>query len=135
MRTKKASKKNAAAEPARTTSEVQAAAATQPAPETQAAIGLNGVTVDGGRANIAVSLDIPQPTMAENQRWPWTPWNVAQLSKQVEKDLRRLAQTVANLEHVSRTVESHASARVAAKAERPAAAQPQPAAERPGVAQ
>jgi hypothetical protein len=106
--------------------------AARPSPEVRATTGLNGVTVEGGRANVAVSLDIPQPTMAENPKWPWTPWYVESLKKQVAKDFRRLAQTVANLEHVSRTVEAHAAARAASK---PATVQTQPAGERTSAAQ
>ena len=102
--TKKASKKNAAVPE-------------QPRqnPEVQAAIGLSGVTVEGGRVNIAISLAVPAPTMQENQKWPYTQWNIAQLEKQVEKDLRRVAQTVANLEYVSRLVGSRAAAKAASK--------------------
>ncbi len=106
MRTK-TGKKNAAVQ-----SKKSAVEETRITTGVQAAIGLNGVTVEGGRANVAISLDIPQPTMAENKTWPWTAWNVQYLRKQVEKDLKRLATTIANLEHVSRTV----GARVAAKA-------------------
>jgi hypothetical protein len=109
-KTRRASKRNAAVQPKKSAIEE-----TRITTEVQAAIGLNGVTVEGGRANVAVSLDIPQPTMAENKTWPWTAWNVQYLRKQVEKDLKRLATTIANLEHVSRTVEARAAAKAASK--------------------
>ena len=90
-------------------------AAARPAPEVRATTGLNGVTVEGGRANVAVSLDIPQPTMAENPKAALDPV-VRRVAQEAGREgLRRLAQTVANLEHVSRTVEAHAAARAASK--------------------
>jgi sensor histidine kinase regulating citrate/malate metabolism len=69
--------------------------------------------------------------MAENPKYPWTPWNVDYLKKQLQKDLRRVAQTIANHQYVANLLES----RAAAKSEKPAAVQTQQAAERPGVAQ
>lgn len=130
MSTKKASRKNAAVQ-----SKKSAVEETRITTGVQAAVGLNGVTVEGGRANVAVSLDIPQPTMAENKTWPWTAWNVQYLRKQVEKDLTRLATTIANLEHVSRTVEARAAAKAASKPAPAVVAAAQPEGGQPTVAQ
>src|SRR6266404_670630 len=80
-------------------------------------------------------LDIPRPTMAENKTWPWTAWNVQYLRKQVEKDLTRLATTIANLEHVSRTVEARAAAKAASKPAPAVVAAAQPEGGQPTVAQ
>ncbi len=130
MSTRKASRKNAAVQ-----SKKSAVEETRITTGVQAAVGLNGVTVEGGRANVAVSLDIPQPTMAENKTWPWTAWNVQYLRKQVEKDLTRLATTIANLEHVSRTVEARAAAKAASKPAPAVVAAAQPEGGQPTVAQ
>jgi hypothetical protein len=113
--------------------------AARPAQELPAAVlgsaWIEGISLDGGQANVAVRLDVPAPTMQENPKYPWTPWNVDYLRKQLEKDLRRVAQTIANHQYVANLLESRATARAAAKVEKPAAVQTQQAAERPGVAQ
>ena len=116
MSTKKASRKNAAVQ-----AKKSAVEETRITTGVQAAIGLNGVTVEGGWANVAVQLEVPQASMVENQKWPWTPWYVGSLKKQLEKDLRRVAQTIANLELVSRTLEARAAAKAASKPALPAA--------------
>ena len=118
----KAGKKGAAQ---RITSEVPVLETVQaPVMVVKRPTGVDGIMLDGQRAEVATTLDIPQPTMRENDRWPWTGWNVQYMRKQVEKDLRRMAQTIANLEHVSRTVAARESARAEKKATAAAAAQP-----------
>jgi hypothetical protein len=112
MKTKK-SKTNVAAETRKDVAAVAARPTVEVAARTE--IGLDGITVADGRVSVAVSLSLPRPTMAENPRWVWTGWNVEYLKKQIEKDMRRLGQTVANLEHVRRTVEARAAARAASR--------------------
>src|SRR5690242_14864244 len=107
MRTKKTNQTKKAARDERT--------ATAPRPETPVAAGPGGVTVAGGRVSVAVTLDLPSPSTTENLKWPWVNWNVEQLRKQLEKDLRRVAQTAANLEHVRAAVETRAAARAASR--------------------
>ena len=113
-----------------------AATRTRINPAGQAAVGLGGVTFNAdGRAVVTALLDVPAPTMRENEKYPWTPWNVEYLAKQFQKDLRRVAQTIANHQHVARLLESRATERAAARSEKPTVEQVQPAAERPAVAQ
>jgi hypothetical protein len=105
-------------------------------PAVQAAVGLGGVTFNAdGRAVVTALLDVPAPTMRENEKYPWTPWNVDYLKKQFAKDLRRVAQTVANHQYVAGLLESRAAERAATRAQKPAVEQAQPAGERPSVAQ
>jgi hypothetical protein len=94
-----------------------------------------GITLDGGKASIALSLDVPAPTMRENEKYPWTPWNVEYLRKQLDKDLCRVAQTISNYQYVAGLIESRAAERTAARAQKPTVEQAQPAGERPSVAQ
>ncbi len=118
MSTKKASKRNAA----RIGTEVSA-------------VVMDGVRVEDGRVVVAVTLPLPQPTMRENGKWPWTPWYVGSLQKQVAKDLARLSATVANYTHICRTLESRAAARAAAKPAPAAVAAQQPQPESPTAGQ
>src|SRR5205823_3381608 len=100
MKTKKAaSKKN---EAARIGTEVPA-------------VVMDGVRVEDGRVVVAVTLPLPQPTMKENEKWPWGPWQVRYLENQAQKDLARLALTVGNLQHVRGLVEARAAAKAASK--------------------
>jgi hypothetical protein len=139
MSTKKASKKNSAA---RIGTGVQAAATARPTQELPAAVlgsaWIAGISLEegGSQANIAVRLDIPPPTMKENPKWPFTKWYVDNLTKQLQKDLRRVAQTISNSAYVRGLVESRAAAKAASKPV-PAAvvAKSQPEGERPTVGQ
>src|SRR5882724_2154830 len=83
-----------------------------PSVERVATVGLEGVTFNtDGKAVLMVVVDVPQPTMSENEKWPWTPWNIGYLRKQFEKDLRRVAQTVANFRHVEGILDARAAER------------------------
>ena len=114
MSTKKASKKNAAVQ-----SKKSAVQETRIGQELPAAVlsgaWIEGISLDGGQANIAVRLDVPPPSMKENPKWPFTQWYVDNLTKQLQKDLRRVAQTIANAQYVRGLVESRAAARAASK--------------------
>jgi len=96
--TKKASKRNPAAETARTTGGVETVVNRGGVGVVERAV-IAGVTLEGGMANIAVRLDVPPPTMKENPKWPFTQWYVDNLTKQLQKDLRRIAQTIANAQY------------------------------------
>lgn len=119
-KTRKQSKKQPAGEK-RIGSVVPAAAAARPTQELPAAVlrsaWIAGISLEegGSQANIAVRLDVPPPTMKENPRWPFTQWNVQYLRKQLEKDLKRVAQTIANSAYVRGLVESRAAAKAASK--------------------
>lgn len=117
---RKQSKKQAAGEK-RIGTGVPAAAAARPTQELPAAVldssWIAGISLEdgGGQANIAVRLDVPPPTMKENPKWPFTQWNVQYLRKQLEKDLKRVAQTIANSAYVRGLVESRAAAKATSK--------------------
>jgi hypothetical protein len=135
MSTKKASRKNAAVQ-----SKKPEGAEKRIGQEVPAAVlggaWIEGISLAGGQANIAVRLDVPPPTMKENPKWPFTQWYVDNLTKQLQKDLRRVAQTIANSAYVRGLVESRTAAKAASKPAPPAVvAQAQPAGERPTVGQ
>jgi hypothetical protein len=134
MRTKKASKKNAAAQSKKSEGAEKRIGQELPA----AVLGsawIAGISLEGGQANIAVRLDVPPPSMKENPKWPFTPWYVENLNKQLQKDLRRVAQTIANSAYVRGIVESRAAAKAAAKPAPAAVASQQPQQESPAAGQ
>jgi len=132
--TKKASKRNPAAETARTTGGVETVVNRGGVGVVERAV-IAGVTLEGGMANIAVRLDVPPPTMKENPKWPFTQWYVDNLTKQLQKDLRRVAQTIANAQYVRGLVEARAAKRAASKPAPAAVASQQPQPESPAVGQ
>ena len=83
--------------------------------EVRAVVVLEGIRVEDGRLVVGTTLPLPAVTIIENKRWPWGGWQVGYLEKQLAKDLARVAQTAANLEHVRRIVGSRAAAKAASK--------------------
>ena len=100
--------------------------------EVRAVVVLEGIRVEDGRLVVGTTLPLPAPMIVENEKWKWTGWQLEYSKKAVEKDLRRLAQTVANYERVRGVVEARAAAKAASK---PAPAAVVAAAQQPTIEQ
>lgn len=75
---------------------------------------------------------LPSPSIRENVKYLWVPWNVGYSKKQIEKDGARVLQSIANLKLVETTLASRAARRDEEKASKAlvataAASQSQPA--------
>ena len=75
-------------------------------------------SMDGASVSFTMAAELPAPTIVESQKYPWTPWWIGYAEKRVERDAKRLLQTLANLRAVTASVERRQAAREAAKASR-----------------
>jgi hypothetical protein len=77
---------------------------------------------ESGSVVFSVEGQLPAPTIAENKKYPWSPWQVQFQEKALEKAAENLLLAQSNLEHVRTVVESRAKERserkAATKAER-----------------
>jgi hypothetical protein len=69
-----------------------------------------------GTVRITITGSLPAASIAENPKWPYTPWNVSYQQGMLQKEAPRVLQTVANLRYVEGVV----AARKAARAEKSA---------------
>ena len=65
---------------------------------------------------------LPQPSIVENAKWKWVPWNVNYQKQQLEKDGARVLQSIANLKLVETTLASRVAQREEEKATKALAA-------------
>ena len=75
-----------------------------------------------GMVKVTIVGQLGPATLAENSRYPWTPWNVAYQQKQLEKDGSRVLQSLSNLMHVESTLAARTARREEAKAAKALAA-------------
>jgi hypothetical protein len=88
-----------------------------------------------GSVKVVITGALPQPTIAENARWKWTPWNAAYQAGQLQKDGARVLTSLANLKLVESTVASRKAAREEEKAAKAPQALVAAAAQSPAPAQ
>lgn len=77
--------------------------------------------VENGQMQIVVTGRLPQPSTAENAKWPWSDWQTKYQDGLLKKDGERILQSLANLRHVQSVVSARTEKREAAKAEKTAA--------------
>ena len=77
---------------------------------------MNVEQLESGEVRVTITGALPAASIAENPKWPYTPWNVANQEKMLQKDAPRVLQSVANLRY--------AEGVVAARAEKAAANAP-----------
>jgi hypothetical protein len=85
-----------------------------------------------GTVKVTIVGTLPQPSTAENPKYPWVPWNLGYSNQQIEKDAARVLQSIANLKVVETTLASRAAVRAEQKSAKAlvataVAAQSQPA--------
>lgn len=93
---------------------------------------LSHEVLQDGSVRITIVGNLPSPTVAENAKWKWVPWNVNYQKQQLEKDGARVLQSLSNLNLVEGTVSARAAVREQEKATKAlaagaAASQQQPA--------
>jgi hypothetical protein len=66
---------------------------------------------ESGSVVFSVEGRLPSPTIAENEKYPWSPWQVQYQEKALEKAAENLLLAQSNLEHVRTVVESRAKER------------------------
>jgi hypothetical protein len=59
-----------------------------------------------GAVMFSVEGRLPAPTISENKKYPWSPWQVQYQEKAVERAAENLLLAQANLEHVRSVVEN-----------------------------
>jgi hypothetical protein len=69
-----------------------------------------------GTVRVTITGPLPAASIAENPKWPFTPWNVAYQQKMVQKDAPRVLQSVANLRYAEGVVAARAAKREEEKA-------------------
>jgi len=77
---------------------------------------LSHEVLQDGTVRITIVGTLPQPSIAENPKWPWTPWNSSYSRQQLDKDGLRVLQSLANAKLVDGVLASRAARREEEKA-------------------
>ena len=72
---------------------------------------------------LVVTGALPRPSTAENEKYPWGPWQCDYQDGLLKKDGERILQSLANLRHVQCVVSARTEKRETAKSQRAAAKQ------------
>jgi hypothetical protein len=76
--------------------------------------------LESGEVRVTITGALPAASIAENPKWPYTPWNVSYQQGMLQKEAPRVLQSVANLRYAEGVV----AARGAARTEKAAAKAP-----------
>jgi hypothetical protein len=74
------------------------------------------ITREGAAPIMTVEGALPSPSMAENERYPWSQWQVGYQEKMLYRAAQNLLQAQANLDFVRQVVAARSDERAAKKA-------------------
>jgi hypothetical protein len=83
---------------------------------------ISSTSGEGGSIIFSIEGKLPAPTIAENPKYPWSPWQVQFQEKALEKAAENILLAASNLAHVKATVENRTRERNERRAASKAAA-------------